>query len=296
MSNKDNVFIAVNEEVSSIIQQYIIREIKKVLDKYKSITTEEIRNVENLMNSISNEELKEEFLNDWSMSVKIAKEIGENEVDDRIISMYQNLKGNGLEELSIGHVINWCNELDEQGYVTIDDYSIIYKSSANLKDIAIELLDDMLDDAIHDIDAPYSMRKEKKVKNAMWTINEKIFNESRIKNGMDNMIIANMPDFEFQYFKYLQRGDKPYNAICELRKVAFINSDRYEELVNILESIISRKHSRSIKSIDDYYRLLSKYVKEEIPEPKEIWQLDEYKQAFKEVSVTEEITVDNIKK
>ncbi|MDU7950136.1 MAG: hypothetical protein E7J31_17100 [Clostridium sp.] len=149
MFNKDNVFIAVNEEVSSIIQQYIIREIKKVLDKYKSITTEEITSIENLINSISDKELKEKFLNDWSMSVKIAKEIGENEVNDRIISMYQNLKGNGLEELSIGHVINWCNELDEQGYVMIDDYSIIYKSSANLKDIARELLDDMLDDAIY---------------------------------------------------------------------------------------------------------------------------------------------------
>jgi len=149
MSNKDNVFIAVNEEVSSLIQQYIIIEIKKVLDKYKSISTEEIRNIENLMNSISNEELKEEFLNNWSMSVKISKEIGENEVDDRIISMYQNLKSNGLEELSIGHVINWCNELDEQGYVMIDDYSIIYKSSANLKDVLRELLDDMLDDALY---------------------------------------------------------------------------------------------------------------------------------------------------
>ena len=45
MSNKDNVFIAVNEEVSSLIQQYIIIEIKKVLDKYKSISTEEIRNI-----------------------------------------------------------------------------------------------------------------------------------------------------------------------------------------------------------------------------------------------------------
>ena len=149
MSNKDNVFITVNEEISSIIQQYVIREIKKVLDKYKNIKTEEISSVEKLINSISNEELKEEFLNDWSMSVKIAKEIGENEVDDRIISMYQNLKSNGLEELSIGHVINWCNELDEQGYVMIDDYSIIYKSSVNLKDIAIELLDDLLDDAIY---------------------------------------------------------------------------------------------------------------------------------------------------
>ena len=149
MFNKDNVFITVNEEISSIIQQYVIREIKKVLDKYKSITTEEIRGVEKLINSISNKELKEEFLNDWSMSVKIAKEIGENEVDDMIISMYQNLKGNGLEELSIGHVINWCNELDEQGYVMIDDYSILYKSSVNLKEVARELLDDMLDDAIH---------------------------------------------------------------------------------------------------------------------------------------------------
>ena len=149
MSNKDNVFIAVNEEVSSIIQQYIIREIKRVLDKYKSIATEEISSIEKLINSISNEELKEEFLNDWSMSVKIAKEIGENEVDDRIISMYQNLKDNGLEELSIGHVINWCNELDEQGYVMIDDYSIIYKSSVNLKDVARKLLDELLDDAIY---------------------------------------------------------------------------------------------------------------------------------------------------
>ena len=149
MFNKDNVFIAVNEEVSSIIQQYIIREIKKVLDRYKSITTEEITSIENLINSISNEELKEEFLNDWSMSVKIAKEIGENEVDDRIISMYQNLKSNGLEELSIGHVINWCNELDEQGYVMLDDYNIIYKSSANLKDVGRRLLDELLDDAIY---------------------------------------------------------------------------------------------------------------------------------------------------
>ena len=149
MSNKDNVFITVNEEISSIIQQYVIREIKKVLGKYKSITTEEISSVEKLIKSISDKELKAEFLNDWSMSIKLAKEIGENEVDDRIISMYRNLKSNGLEELSIGHVINWCNELDEQGYVMIDDYSIIYKSSANLKDISRELLDDMLDDAIY---------------------------------------------------------------------------------------------------------------------------------------------------
>ena len=148
MISNENIII-MNVENSEIIQQYAIREIKKVLDKYKNIRTEELRSVEKLINSISNKELKEEFLNDWSMSVKLAKEIGENEVDDRIISMYQTLKSNGLEDLSIDYVINWCDKLDSNGYVMIDDYSILYKSSANLKEIERELLDDMLDDAIH---------------------------------------------------------------------------------------------------------------------------------------------------
>lgn len=48
------------------------------------------------------------------MSVNIGKEI---EVDDRITSMYWNLKENGLKELLRGHVNNWCNNIDEQGYV-----------------------------------------------------------------------------------------------------------------------------------------------------------------------------------
>ena len=202
MFNKDNVFIAVNEEVSSIIQQYIIREIKKVLDKYKSITTEEISRVEKLINSISDKELKAEFLNDWSMSIKLAKEIGENEVDDRIISMYRNLKSNGLEELSIGHVINWCNELDEQGYVMIDDYSIIYKSSANLKDIAIELLDDMLDDAIH-VDA--LIDKDSLVE--YWieqTSKEEVIDDLIRGNNIEELLgLAPETIYEDEYNKYL---------------------------------------------------------------------------------------------
>ncbi|MDU3536417.1 MAG: hypothetical protein E7F55_15465 [Clostridium perfringens] len=202
MFNKNNVFITVNEEVSSIIQQYIIREIKKVLDKYKSIATEEIGSVEKLINSISNEELKEEFLNDWSMSVKIAKEIGENEIDDRVISMYQNLKRNGLEELLIGHVINWCNELDEQGYVMLDDYSIIYKSSANLKDVAIELLDDMLDDAIH-VDA--LIDKDSLVE--YWieqTSKEEVIDDLIRGNNIEELLgLAPETIYEDEYNKYL---------------------------------------------------------------------------------------------
>lgn len=134
---------------SKIIQIFCMKEINKVIDKYSRVNSEDVEIVETLIESIHDEELKEEFLNNWSKSLKVAKEIGENEVDDRIISMYQKLKGNGLEELTIGYVINLCNELDEKGYVMVDDYNILYRSSANLKDVARELLYDLLDDAIY---------------------------------------------------------------------------------------------------------------------------------------------------
>ena len=52
MISNENIII-MNVENSEIIQQYIIREIKKVLDKYKSIATEEIGSVGKLINSIS---------------------------------------------------------------------------------------------------------------------------------------------------------------------------------------------------------------------------------------------------
>lgn len=149
MFNKDNVFIAVNEEVSSIIQQYVIREIKKVLDKYKTANQEDIRKVERLIDSITNENIKEELLNDWDKALKLANEIGDNKVNDVIISMYQWLKDNTSMTISIEDVIEYCERLNWQGYIVVNDDSIIYKKSSILEEIAREILDDMLEYEIH---------------------------------------------------------------------------------------------------------------------------------------------------
>ena len=149
MFNKDNVFIAVNEEVSSIIQQYVIREIKKVLDKYKTANQEDIRKVERLIDSITNENIKEELLNDWDKVLKLANEIGDNKVNDVIISMYQWLKDNTSMTISIEDVIEYCERLNWQGYIVVNDDSIIYKKSSILEEIAREILDDMLEYEIH---------------------------------------------------------------------------------------------------------------------------------------------------
>ena len=55
--------------------------------------------------SITNENIKEELLNDWDKVLKLANEIGDNKVNDVIISMYQWLKDNTSMTISIEDVI-----------------------------------------------------------------------------------------------------------------------------------------------------------------------------------------------
>lgn len=127
---------------------------------------------------------------------------------------------------------------------------------------------------IHDIDSPRSKRDGKWIKNAMWSMNQKIFNESGISEGKNNTVIANMPDFEFQYFTKLQKGDKPFNAICKLNDSEFRETEQYLELNSIFELVESQAHPRSITTVEQYALIMSEYVTKESPMPKEQWMLE----------------------
>lgn len=108
----------------------------------------------------------------------------------------------------------------------------------------------------------------------MCSMNSKIFNESKIDEGKENTIIANMPDFEFQYFTKLQKGDKPYNAICMLNDSKFIITPQYSELKNIFELVEKKVHPRSITSLNQYEEIMNEYVNQENPLPNEKWMLE----------------------
>lgn len=101
---------------------------------------------------------------------------------------------------------------------------------------------------IHDLDSPKVKKNEKWITNSMWSINEKIFEESQ--KGRNNKVIVNVPDFEGQFFGYLQNGDKPYNAICELKKTE--KKDVLEELEKITNGNFENIYEREIKDINDY--------------------------------------------
>lgn len=112
---------------------------------------------------------------------------------------------------------------------------------------------------IHDLDSPKVNRKGTWVKNPMWSINEKIFLESI--NGKNNQVIVNVPDFEGQFFGYLQSGDKPYNAICELKKNE--NKTLCEELEKIIKGGLEESFERMIWEVSEYKELGIKYCEKE---------------------------------
>ena len=111
--------------------------------------------------------------------------------------------------------------------------------------------------AIHDMDSPKAKKKDKFIKNSMWTINGKIIDEA--KKGKNNKVIVNIPDFEGQFFGYLQSGDKPYNAICELKKPEKKNV--CEELEKIANGDTDEVYDREIKDVEDYKKLGIDYCK-----------------------------------
>lgn len=111
---------------------------------------------------------------------------------------------------------------------------------------------------IHDLDSPKTERDNKLIKNAAWTINESILSEARNKTG--NTVIVNVPDFEVQFFGHLQKGDKPYSAICELQDQK--NKQAQEELKSIACGTLDMVQNRIIDKAPDYKRLGVAYCKD----------------------------------
>ena len=131
-------------EFSEVIQRFVVREIQAVLDKYKKVDKADVEKVERLIRKITNQELKDELLQDWNTVLELANEVEEKNIDDTIISMYQWIKSNVKSSVNLDEVIEWCYEIKEYGYALIYENHLIYKKTANLDDFAKENLENML--------------------------------------------------------------------------------------------------------------------------------------------------------
>lgn len=139
--------IITDKKFSDVIQKFIANEINAILVKYNSIESDTFEKVENLISQIDDEELREEFLSDFNKTSQLATEIGDKCVDNTNIKMYMWMKSNTDLDLNIDAVENLIQEVEEKGYYEINDNTMIYIDGTNLKNIAVEKLETMLDDS-----------------------------------------------------------------------------------------------------------------------------------------------------
>lgn len=136
---------------SDIIQEFLMKEINRVIGRYSKVSNEDIEIVEGLINLIEDKVLKNELYMDFDNTLKIAKELGEEYIEDKaeILSMYQGIKQNTTLKISIEDTIKYYKELKCNDYVLFYDSHLIYKKGSSLKDISRLALENMIDDEWH---------------------------------------------------------------------------------------------------------------------------------------------------
>lgn len=138
-------------QFSKIIQRFCMKEINKVIGKYSRVNSEEVAIVENLIEEIHDEDLKGELFEDFEGTLKIAKELEDIRQTDKqsIIYMFLRIRENTTLKLSMKDVIEYYDELKDNDYILLDGGHLIYRRGANLKELARNILDTMLDDEWH---------------------------------------------------------------------------------------------------------------------------------------------------
>lgn len=139
--------MTVNNNISPIIQNFMMNEINLIIQKYNNIKQEQVEKIEDLLLKVDDEKFKEELIKDFDKALNIAIEVGDNDVNINQINMYLWLTRNVDESIRVSDVMRYSQEIELNGYIEIDKTSIIYKKDFCLKDVAREKLEYMLEDS-----------------------------------------------------------------------------------------------------------------------------------------------------
>jgi len=141
--------IIANSKFSEIIQGFITNEINAIINKYNSIELEQIQKVEALISKINDADFKQQLLQDFDMALNLATDIGDNYVDNNVIKILLWIKNNTSLDIVISKLIKMVDEVNEYGHALINDNTIIYKKDADLRELAKDKLEYMLEDEFY---------------------------------------------------------------------------------------------------------------------------------------------------
>lgn len=141
--------IIANSKFSEVIQGFITNEINAILNKYNNIELEKIQKVEALISKINDDDFKQQLLQDFDMTLNLVTDIGDNYVDNNVIKMLLWIKNKTSLDIIVSKLIKIVDEVNEYGYTSINDSTIIYKKDTDLREFAKDKLEYMLEDEFY---------------------------------------------------------------------------------------------------------------------------------------------------
>lgn len=129
---------------SIILNKLFYSEMKALVKKFDRISESEIVEIEEIFESIENENTKSYLLNNSIKLQEIVKENRRMKLQQGEIELFSWINSK-LEEVNISKVREYYEELQIINYIEIDDY-IIYKQGCCLKEYAYSVLEERLKD------------------------------------------------------------------------------------------------------------------------------------------------------
>ncbi|MFR1380409.1 MAG: hypothetical protein ACLSTJ_15790 [Clostridium neonatale] len=135
----------INTNLSTIIKNFMMNDINKVINEYNNMEEEKFQKIESLISKIDDEEIRKELLSDFEQTLKISMEINNTDVDNSIIKAYLWIKNNCTVDININRLVRVFEDVEADGYGFIDDNNVIYKMNAGLENLERNKLEYLLE-------------------------------------------------------------------------------------------------------------------------------------------------------
>lgn len=123
---------------SKILNEFFIKDLTKLIEKYNNIDKEVIGKLESLVDKVAGKDIKEYLINDVDTTISLLLELGD-EVDNEVVQLYFFIRNN-IKEINIIEVKSIYEEIEYRGYSKLDDI-IMYCKLENLREYVSNEID-----------------------------------------------------------------------------------------------------------------------------------------------------------
>ncbi|WP_283694566.1 hypothetical protein [Clostridium perfringens] len=117
---------------SKVLNEFFMKDLTKLIEKYNNINEEMIDKLECLVERMDDKRVKEALMSDLHVTISLIDELGD-EVDNDIIQLYFFIKNN-IKEINIIEAKTIYEDIEYSEYSKIDDV-IMYSNLKNLREI-----------------------------------------------------------------------------------------------------------------------------------------------------------------